>query len=219
MSICEDGILNIEGYNSAPVKIVWVLKEALCDGDLGELLDNAIKNHLYSPTWLTMAYAAYAVLAGWKSGSFTEWKAVPTLDDGVLKSLRQVAVVNAKKEACTAHNGLSDNTEIWEAYEKERDAINGQITALAPDIVVFGYPEMLRGIVEDVFKKQTGEEYRIDKHFGDFAATTAEVKGVHKLFLWGYHPGFYRSEEDGEHSQYKYFTYFIAAIKEFRTGK
>ena len=42
---------------------------------------------------------------------------------------------------------------------------------------------------------------------------------VCKLFLWGYHPGFYRSEEDGEHSQYKYFTDFIAAVKEFRANK
>ena len=220
MGICEDGILNIEGYNSAPVKIVWVLKEALCDGDLGEQLDNAIKNHLYSPTWLTMAYAACAVLAGWKSGSFTEWKAVPTLDDGVLKSLRQVAVVNVKKEACSAKNGYSDNDEIMSEYISQRRMINDQIVDLDADIIVFGYPEKLKCIVEDIFKTQTEEtQYRVDKLFGDFAVTTAEVKGARKLFLWGYHPGFYRSEEDGEHSQYKYFTDFIAAVKEFRAEK
>ena len=220
MGICEDGILNIEGYNNAPVKIVWVLKEALCDGDLGEQLDNAIKNHLYSPTWLTMAYAAYAAFAGWKSGNFTDWKAVPTLDGGVLESLRQVAVVNAKKEACMARNGLSDNDEIMSEYISQRQMINKQIADLDADIIVFGYPEKLKCIVEDIFKTQTGENrYRIDKFFGDFAATTAEVVGRRKLFLWGYHPGFYHSEEKGEYSQYQYFTNFIAAVKEFKANK
>lgn len=220
MGICEDGILNVEGYDHAPVKIVWVLKEPLYDGDLGEQLDNAIKNHLYGPTWLTMAYAAYATLAGWKSGNFTAWKTVPTLDGGVLESLRQVAVVNVKKETCTAKNGYSDNDEIMSEYISQRRMINDQIADLDADIIVFGHPEKLKCIVEDIFKTQTGENrYRVDELFGDFAATTAEVNGKRKLFLWGYHPGFYRGEEEGEHSRYKYFTDFIAAVKEFRAGK
>ncbi len=43
MGICHDGMLS-EEYKSAPVKIVWVLKEALCDGYLSELLEFAIKS-------------------------------------------------------------------------------------------------------------------------------------------------------------------------------
>lgn len=88
MSICNDGTLNIAEYRNAPVRIVWVLKEALCDGDLGGVLEHAINNRRFSFTWLTMAYPAYAVINGWMSGVFTKWKDVPTLDDGVLKILR-----------------------------------------------------------------------------------------------------------------------------------
>ena len=219
MGICYDGMLS-EEYKTAPLKIVWVLKEALCEGYLGKQLDNAINKKQANPTWQTMAYAAYAVLTGWASGSFSKWEKVPTVDNGVLKFLRKVAVVNVKKEACIAKNGLSDNTEIWGSYKRECDLINQQITRLAPDIVVFGYPEMLRGIVEEVFKTQTGgKEYLIEKHFGDFASTVAEANGRRCLFLWGYHPGYYHSEETGDHSQYNYFTAFVDAVREFRGMK
>lgn len=219
MAVCYDGMMS-DKYKTAPVKIVWVLKEALYEGNLSEQLENAINRPLYSPTWLTMAYSAYAVINGWGTGAFTGWKDVPTLDNGVLEILRQVAVVNVKKEACTAKNGSSKNLEIKNAYCKGQEAINRQITGLDPDIVVFGYPNALYCIVEGIFKTQTGEDiYRTDARVGDFSVTTAEIRGKRRLFLWGYHPGYYRSEEKGDHSQLKYFTAFVDAVKDFRQNQ
>ena len=215
MGICYDGMLS-EEYNNAPVKIVWVLKEALYDGKLSEQLEHAIKNKYFSFTWLTMAYSAYAVINGWTSA---QWKEVPTLDQGVLEILRKVAVVNVKKEACTAPTGLSDNAEIIAEYFANRDAIKKQILDLDAAVIVFGYPEKLRCIVEDIFKNQTAIDYHIDKHFGDFASTVAEVNGKRRLFLWGYHPGYYRSEENSQYSQYNYFKAFVDVVSEFRGMK
>ena len=219
MGVCYDGMLS-EEYKTAPVKIVWVLKEALYEGYLGEQLDNAINKKQANPTWRTMAHPTYAVMKGWKNGDFIEWECVPGIKQDVLKALRQIAVVNAKKEACTAKDGLSDNGEIISEYLANRDAIKKQIDELDADIIVFGYPQVMECIVKDVFNKMTdGKDYRIDKHFGDFASAIAEVKGKRRLFLWGYHPGYYRSEEKGEYSQYNYFTAFVDAVREFRGMK
>ncbi len=174
---------------------------------------------MYSPTWLTMAYSAYAIISGWNTGVFTEWKDVPTLDNGVLEILRKVSVVNVKKEACTARDGLSDNAEIVSEYKKNCVLLNKQIADLDADIIVFGYPNALYYIVDGIFKTQTGKDYHSDKAFGDFSATTAEVGGKRRLFLWGYHPGYYRSEENGKYSQYNYFTAFVDAVRDFREMK
>jgi len=216
MSICNDGTLNIAEYRNAPVRIVWLLKEALYGGNLSDQLEHSIKETRYSPTWLTMAYPAYAVINGWKSGVFTKWEDVPSLDKGVLKILRQIAVVNVKKEVCVAKNGLSKDAEIRNAYKENRELVNRQIADLDADIIVFGYPNALYRIVNDVFKTQTGKDYRSDKEIGDFSMTTEKVNGKRRLFLWGYHPSYYRSEEQGKYSKYKYFTTFINAVKEFR---
>lgn len=218
MGVCYDGML-CEEYKTAPVKIAWVLKEALCDGYLSEQLENAINNKQANPTWRTMAYPTYAVIRGYENSEFPEWENVPGLTQDILKILRQVAVVNAKKEACTAKNGHSDNGEIIAEYLVNRDAIKRQLMELDADIIVFGYPEKLGCIVEDVFRTMTGKNYCIDTRFGDFASTIADVNGKRRLFLWGYHPGYYHSEEKGEHSQYKYFTAFVDAVRKFRAMK
>lgn len=124
-----------------------------------------------------------------------------------------------KKEVCTAKNGSSKNTEIKNAYCRNRESINRQITELDPDIVVLGYPNAMHCIVADIFKMQTGKNYHCDKEIGDFSMTTEKVNGKRRLFLWGYHPGYYRSEENGDHSQLKYFTAFVDAVRSFRAMK
>lgn len=210
----KDGAFCEAEYKNAPVKILWLLKEALDYGQKSqaELLDAAIKEKRIGQTWTTMAYVAYAVINGWESGNFVKWEDIPTVDQGVGEILRKIALVNVSRELSTAPNGLSKNANISQAYISNADLIEEKIKALNPDIVVFGYPEALKGIVEDVFKRMTGQEYTTDKYFGTFSVTISN----NRLFIWAYHPSIYRSEENGRLSKYCYYESFIESVKLFR---
>ena len=209
-----DGVFDQNEYNKAPVKIVWVLKEALEyeQNNQSELLKKALAKKQLGPTWTTIAYVAYAIINGWDSGNFIEWQNIPSVEAGVGDILNKIALINANKVLNQASSGLSNNSVIINAYQRYADLIERQIRDLNPDIVVFGYPEALKGIVQDVFLRMTGQEYKIDEHFGTFAATVRDKR----LFIWAYHPSIYRSEENGQLSKYCYYESFIESVKLFR---
>lgn len=209
-----DGVFDRDAYNQAPVKIVWVLKEALEyeQNRQSDLLKDALEKKQLGPTWTTIAYVAYAIINGWESGNFTKWEDIPTVKAGVGDVLYKIALINANKGLNQASSGLSNNSVILNAYQRYADMIERQIRDLNPDIVVFGYPEALKGIVQDVFLRMTGQEYKIDEHFGTFAATVRD----NQLFIWAYHPSIYRSEENGQLSKYCYYESFIESVKLFK---
>lgn len=201
-------------YQNSPVKIAWVLKEALDYEQKCQtcLLKDALAKRQLGNTWTTMAYVAHAVINGWESGEFESWEDVPSVENGVGEILYSVALVNVNKNLNDARNGYSCNHEICREYNKNADLIEAQIKELAPDIIVFGYPEELKCIVQDIFERMTGESYDIDKQFGTFAVTIRK----NRLFIWAYHPSFYRSEEEGDFSKYKYFESFIKSVNLFK---
>ena len=209
-----DGVFDQREYNNVPVKIVWVLKEALEYGQdsQSKLLDDALANKQLGPTWTPIAYVAHAIIAGWENGNFTEWKDIPSVESGVGEVLKKIAIVNVNKIPNRTQSGYSNNSVIWNAYLRFSELIESQINDLNPDIVVFGYPKALVGIVHDVFRKMTGQEYRIDEHFGTFAVTVIGKR----LFIWAYHPCYYRSEEAGVHSQHCYYNSFIDSVKFYK---
>lgn len=209
----KDGAFDRGQYEKTPVKIVWLLKEPVYDEhkSQSDLLKKAIRNKKLGNTWTNIAYVAHGVISGWSSGIFEKWENIPSVENDVGKSLYSVAVVNVKKTANQKSDGYSDNCEISNAYHEHADAIILQIKDLNPDIVVFGYPKVLRGIVEDVFMRMTGEKYRNVK-IGTFSVT---ICGKF-LFIWAYHPSYYLSEEKGKLSKYSYYESFIKSVKLFK---
>lgn len=209
-----DGAFNDRKYGEAPVKIAWILKEALDYGQKCQtyLLKDALEKKRLGNTWETMAYAAHAVINGWETGEFETWEEVPSVAGRVGEILYSVALVNVNKKLNDAQNGYSCNHEICREYNDNAALIESQIKGFSPDIIVFGYPEELKCIVRDIFKRMTGEDYDIDEQFGTFAVTIRQ----NRLFIWAYHPGFYRSEEEGEFSKYKYFESFVKSVKFFK---
>lgn len=209
-----DGAFNDQKYREAPVRMLWLLKESLEyeQKSQADLLNDAIKKGKLGDTWTTIAYVAYAVIHGWEDGNFVKWEEIPSVEKGVGEILNQVAIVNVNKEPNATKNGISVNASIKRAYSENADSIENQILKLNPKIVVFGYPEALGGIVDDVFQRLTGQTYEIDKQFGTFAATVRD----NRLFIWAYHPSIYRSEENGHLSKYRYYESFIESVQLFR---
>ena len=209
-----DGAFCEEQYNAASVKLLWLLKEALNLEQTSQaaLLEDALKKKQLGNTWTTIAYVAYAVIEGWKTGNFVKWEDIPTVDQDVGEYLRKIALLNVNRELNNAKNGCSQNANIKRAYGENSDFLEEKIKELNPDIVVFGYPEALKEIVQDVFQRMTREKYEIDQHFGTFATTVRN----NRLFIWAYHPGIYRREENGRLSKYSYYESFIESVKLFK---
>ena len=217
MDFHEDGAFNRDQYQKARYRIVWVLKEALEYGfnSQQECFRDAFQKKKLGPTWGLMAYVAYGIL-NIDDGKYLPWEEVPfNFQDstGSAASLKSVASVNVKKVPNTRRDGTSDNKEIRDAFENNKDLIFKQLKALNPQILILGYPEELKCIVEDIYRFFEGEEYQIQKSIGSIALTINKSKS--RLYLWGYHPGFYKGDE----KQGSYYEDILKAVSDFLQSK
>ena len=166
MKFYEDGAFNQERYWNAPYRVVWVLKEALeydCFNSQQECFRDAFKKAKLGPTWGLMAYVAHGIL-NIKDGKYLSWEDVPLNfqePTGSAVSLESVASVNVKKTPNTRCDGTSINKEIREAFVNNKSLIFQQLRELDPQILIFGYPEELKCIVEEIYQFFEDEEYRI----------------------------------------------------------
>lgn len=182
-----DGIIDLEAYQAAKYRILWVLKEAV--GEYSEkeynlaLINRISKERQVSSTLRNIGRISYAILNG-----ITAYDRVPGIYDGSAESLRQIAVINVKKSMGSEQS--LDSRAIVEAFSKNRDVVFQQIRAYRPDIVIMGYPEACKTIVEQIVAhfETPSREW---EHIGECAYRV----GKDCLYLWVYHPGFSRGKK------------------------
>lgn len=179
--IFGDGIIDVHHYNSANVRILWLLKEAVGDYAATEytlsLIQENIDRQSFCPTLRVIAYVSHGILSGTKL-----WREIPDLYNGAADSLKKVAIVNVKKSMGQTSSG--DNRMIVEAFENNKNLILEQIETYDPDVVIMGFPGACQMIVRQV----------ID-HFEPRSLTSKQVgdcayfSGDRRTYLWPYHPG------------------------------
>ncbi|MDR0829930.1 MAG: uracil-DNA glycosylase family protein [Prevotellaceae bacterium] len=141
MQYVRDGILNVEAYLSAPVKILYILKEAnSTDNSLEDMRDNLIElnsddpnriNALWGNTWRPIAYATYGIFEK------KNWQDIPDINGNateILKYMPNIAQINVKKYAGGA---TANEKEIKNFYKKYHDLLHEQIEIINPDVLVF----------------------------------------------------------------------------------
>ena len=138
--IVIDGIINNELFSKAKHKILWVLKEPYCDGQLS--YPNYIKNKEIfkfgskfpkpDSFWSKIAYTNYGLLH-----DYYHLFSVPRIrhNEEVFNALQVCALVNIKKikEGYTE----SDDDNILAHYINSKQLILEQIMLINPDIIIF----------------------------------------------------------------------------------
>lgn len=135
-----DGIINDNIFEAALIKILWILKEAYGDSDLGHATYceyiNSFEFGKNFPTssrmWSAITYTNHGIL-----NNFIRWKQMDWLynDKDVFDSLKAGAIINLKK-----HPGesKSNDWEIKNYYNNNKNIILSQIESINPQIIICG---------------------------------------------------------------------------------
>jgi len=143
MTFIRDGILDVEKYMAAPVKILWVLKEPNSEyddigNDMRPCLTTLLSNdsNIIAPnwgkTWTPVAYATYGIFEK------MNWIDLPDIRGNaqeVLKHMPNIAHINVKKYA---GKGNANENEIRLFFGKYKALIYEQIEIINPDVIIFG---------------------------------------------------------------------------------
>jgi len=130
-----DGIVDVEQYNKAKYKILWVLKEANAPKgkwDLREFIKNdLLRYNNWRRTYKLIIYTTWGIL-----NNFPEWKKQSRAwEEDKVKLLQQIAIINLKK---IPGKSRSSDKEIQEEFDKNKNIIFSQIDTFEPDIIIFG---------------------------------------------------------------------------------
>lgn len=141
MLYVRDGIVNVEAYLNAPVKVLWILKEVnSSDNSLDDMRNALIElnandsNRIdkgWGSTWAPVAYTTYGIF------NRMSWKEIPDIYDNaseVLKFMPSIAQINIKKYAGGA---TANDKEIQDFYKKYKDLLHEQIELINPDVLIF----------------------------------------------------------------------------------
>lgn len=141
-TIKQDGIIDLQSFCQAPLKILWILREfnevshaRQCGGDIRYDLRNlADPHHPQAPTFWRGYYRTYGLIAK-ISWSLLNGGQLPSKPARVLAQevLDKIAVVNPKKWAGGAN---IDPKEIARFYRQNKDLLHLQIEAINPDIIL-----------------------------------------------------------------------------------
>lgn len=144
MTFIRDGILDVEKYMAAPVKILWVLKEPNSPKDdigndmrpcLTSLHSNDDTNRIapgWGHTWNSVAYTTYGIFEK------MNWVNLPDIKGDakeVLKHMPNIAHINVKKYA---GKGNANENEIRLFFDQNKALIYEQIEIINPDVIIFG---------------------------------------------------------------------------------
>jgi len=181
----KDGIYSAEKYLSAPLRLMWVLKEPY-DADGGgwsitkDLFANPVdfsKNGHVSAKVITRL--SYCLLNNKK---FADSKDLGC-DSEVVYALQNIALINISKLPGTT---TTDNATLSGKYEVWKTILLKQINLYSPDIIIFG--NTFGYFLSDLFKDVSLEiKYR-------FGMATGFLWGD-KLLISANHPGYAKSEE------------------------
>ena len=144
-TLIPDGIVNIEKYNNAKIKIMWVLKEPHDENNGGwdmreflsrpENLTQRKDNWQWKRTYKMLMLVTWGILHNLQSYDKTlnDWGRIG--DEKMLSILNDIAYINLKK---TSGNSGSYEPEIRAAYKTNKEMIWLQINTIKPDIVICG---------------------------------------------------------------------------------
>jgi len=141
IGIVEDGIVDLQVYNAAKYKILWILKEANEDGGDGgwsitkDLLahirdGNRIKSGL-EKTFTKVIYTTFGILNDYVFDGMDDIKDDPAMID-IIKS---IGYINIKKQPGKA---IANHNELKAHYERDKQVVLYQIAQFNPDIIICG---------------------------------------------------------------------------------
>ena len=142
MAFVRDGIVDVAEYLKAPIKILWILKEANSQEEnslddmrpcLKTLYDE--NNNIapdWGPTWRPIAYAMYGVF---EEMNYID---IPEMNGNareVVKHMSKIAHINLKKYG----GGSTAKPYILQKfYNSYNEFIHEQIEIINPDVLIFG---------------------------------------------------------------------------------
>ena len=189
-NIMKDGILCLEKYKSAKIRIMWVVKQNINYDkyDYSEQIKEQIADIDTVGIWKRIAQASHGFLSGER-----DLDKIKTLDaTDRQQSFLSTAIIEANKEL--SDDVRSPDQSILDGYKKYEYLVKMQIEAYAPDVVIVGMTgrnEALKPITESIHNHFTGEsEYLIGGNSTPKSADVAWSRSKGKTFLWAYHPSY-----------------------------
>ena len=149
-----DGVVNLDCYQQASRRILWILREPWVEFGWEMLRDEGVYNRIgNSPTLHVMAYVTYSLLNG-----FPRWKDMDYLRDDppMADVLRGIGYINVKK---TLGDTTSSLPNVHEWFKKGETVIRTQILECAPDIVIGCSPHM-----REIFQWFSSDQPMQDEH-------------------------------------------------------
>lgn len=143
MAFVRDGIVEVAEYLKAPIKILWILKEANSkkENDLGNDMRPCLKtlnekNNNIDPkwgyTWRPIAYAMYGVF---EEMNYIDIPLMNGNASEVVKHMSRIAHINVKKYG---GGSKSNDKQIQNFYNQYKDFIHEQIEIINPNVLIFG---------------------------------------------------------------------------------
>jgi hypothetical protein len=181
--LVTDGILNVDLYNLAKYKILWILKEPYGNGDMdySEYIEESFKFkgkfHSAPKMWERIIYTNYGILNNFEKWDDMDWL---NKDENVFNSLKYCALINLKK---VPGKTRSNYYEIQEHYNRSKEIIKKQLSLINPEIIICGGTFKL--IKEDF---GIGHPLVPNNDFGYLLGN--------QLFINAYHPSYFFGGED-----------------------
>ena len=135
----QDGVYNVEEYLKAPIRIMWVMKEAYdgedekgnpCGGEWS-IFDIIDEGKPFPKSWSNIIYTTYGIFKGWNKIDMYSIAEDPSMK----KVMEQIAYVNLNK--MPAHKTSSDES-LEKCYSQWRSILNAQIELYKPEAIIFG---------------------------------------------------------------------------------
>ena len=200
----EDGIMDITSFSSAPIKILWILKETHGKfnpkewwGDQKYLQWKNIKPFDREPdkngkskagtkksTWEPVAKISYQILNGKKTNDEFE----------LAKALKQISIINLRKTSGKEHT----TKEFYDDIKKTENRLIflEQIRKIDPDIIICG--NTLNLIHDDEIAYREGKRF----YLSEFSKNEELMKEnssfcfKNKLFINPYHPSYVMNKDE-----------------------
>lgn len=195
----EDGIMDISSFSSAPIKILWILKETHGKfnpkewwGDQKYLQWKNIRPFDREPdkngkskagtkksTWEPVAKISYQILNGKKTNDEFE----------LAKALKQISIINLRKTSGKEHT----TKEFYDDIKKTENRLIflEQIRKIDPDIIICG--NTLNLIHNDEIAYRKGDRHCLSKKK---MKNNSCFCFKNKLFINPYHPSYVMNKDE-----------------------
>ncbi|MCR4735001.1 MAG: hypothetical protein K5829_08370 [Treponema sp.] len=201
----EDGIMDIPSFSSAPIKILWILKETHgpfnikkwwgdqkylqwknitpFDGEPGA--NGQRKVGTKKSTWEPVAKISYQILNGKKTDDKFE----------LAKALKQIAVINLRKTFGKKHT----TKEFYEDIKKPENRLIflEQIRKINPDVIICG------NTLNFIHNDEIAYRNKRERHYlSEFSKDKEKMKNnsyfcfKNKLFINPYHPSYVMNKDE-----------------------